>query len=87
MEKIAIVTGGARGIGKAIVETLARKGVKVIADYNRSKEKAEILKEELEKENIFIDIIKADVSKKEECEKLVQYAIDKYGKIDILVNN
>lgn len=87
MEKIAIVTGGARGIGKAIVETLARKGVKVIADYNRSKEKAEMLKEELEKENIFIDIIKADVSKKEECEKLVQYAIDKYGKIDILVNN
>ena len=46
MEKIAIVTGGARGIGKAIVETLARKGVKVIADYNRSKEKAEILKKE-----------------------------------------
>ena len=87
MEKIAIVTGGARGIGKAIVETLARKGVKVIADYNQSKDKAEILKEELEKENIFIDIIKADVSKKEECEKLVQYAIDKYGKIDILVNN
>lgn len=87
MEKVAIVTGGAKGIGKAIVDKLARKGIKVIANYNMSEDKAIELKKDLEKENIFIDIFKADVSKKEECKKLVNYTINKYGKVDILINN
>ena len=87
MQKIAIVTGGARGIGKAITETLAQNGIKVIANYNKSKEQAENLKKELEEKNIIIDIIQADISKKEECEKIIEYTIKKYGKIDILINN
>ena len=87
MEKIAIVTGGARGIGRAIVESLARKGIKVVANYNQSEEQAINLKEILEKENIFIDIFKADVSKREEVKKMIDYVINKYGKIDILINN
>lgn len=87
MEKIAIVTGGSRGIGKAIVEALARKNVKVVANYNQSEKNAKRLKEELEKENIFIDIFKADVSERQEVKSMVNYVIKKYGRIDILINN
>ena len=87
MERVAIVTGGARGIGRAIVEALARKNIKVIANYNQSEEKAKRLQEELKKENILIDIFKADVSKREEVKQMVNTTIKKYGKIDILINN
>lgn len=87
MEKIIIVTGASRGIGREIAKQLAKDGNKVVANYNNSKEKAEELKSELEKENIKIDIFKADVSKREESKALVEYAINKYGRIDILINN
>ena len=87
MSKIAIVTGGSRGIGSAIVESLARKGIKVIKNYNKTKEKANELKEKLAKENIIIDIFKADVSKRADVKEMIDYVIGKYGKIDILINN
>lgn len=87
MDKIAIVTGASRGIGKEITKNLARSGIKVIANYNKSKEKAEQLQQELEKENIKIDIIQADVSKREDIKKIVKYTLEKYNKIDILINN
>ena len=87
MEKIAIVTGASRGIGKTIAKELAKKNIKVIANYNNSKEMAENLKKELESEGYEIDIFKAYISKKEECKKIVEYAINKYKKIDILINN
>ena len=87
MEKVAIVTGASRGIGREIAKSLAKQNIKVIANYNNSKEKAIELKKELEAEGVLIDIVKADVSKREEIKNLVQYAIGNYGKIDILINN
>lgn len=84
---VAIVTGASRGIGREIAKELARKGHKVIANYNKSFEEAQKLQQELQNENIKIDIFKADVSKREEIKEMVKFAENKYGKIDILVNN
>lgn len=87
MSKVVIVTGASRGIGKEIAKELAKKKYIVIANYNKSEKQAMELKESLEKENIEIDIYKADISKRKEAQELVEYAIKKYGKIDVLINN
>lgn len=87
VNKIVVVTGGSRGIGAQIVKTLANENYKVILNYNNSKEQAEKIQQELLELGKEIEIIKADVSKKEEAEKLIQFAINKFNKIDILINN
>lgn len=87
MQEVAIVTGASKGIGKEIAKELAQEGIQVIANYNKSEKEAKSLQEELAKKNIKLDIFKADVSKREEAKKLISYALEKYGKIDILINN
>ena len=83
MNKIVLITGASRGIGREIAKSLSQKGYQIIANYNKSVEQAQKLREE----NINIDIYKADVSNREEVHKMVQYIINKYHKIDILINN
>ena len=87
MNKVVIVTGASKGIGKETAKGLAKKGYQVIANYNKSEKEILELKKELEKENINIEIFKADVSKREEAKELVEYTMKKYKKIDILINN
>ena len=87
MKEVAIVTGASKGIGREIAKELAQEGIQVIANYNKSEKEAKNLQEELAKKNIKLDIFKADVSKREEAKKLINYALEKYGKIDILINN
>lgn len=87
MNKVVIVTGASRGIGKNIAETLARKGLIVVANYNKSEDEAIKFQKELANEGVYIDICKTDVSKREDVKKLVEYTIQKYNKIDVLVNN
>ena len=85
--KVILITGASRGIGRAIAKELANDKDIVIANYNKSKDSAESLKNELQSENKNIDIYQADVSKREEVKKMVEYIINKYGKIDVLINN
>ena len=87
MNKVIIVTGASKGIGKEISKELAKKGNTIIANYNKSEKEIKELQQELEKQNIKIDIYKADISKREEAANLVKYTIQKYGKIDVLINN
>ena len=85
--KVAIVTGAAKGIGRAITIMLAKKGIKVIANYNTSQKQAEELQEQLKKEGWDIDIFQADVSHREEVKNLIAYTIKKYKKVDYIINN
>lgn len=86
-KKIVLVTGASRGIGRAIAKLLAENDYQVIANYCNSLEAAESLQKELKEKNIEIDIFKADVSKRNEVKDLANFVLNKYGKIDILINN
>ena len=86
--KIALGTGSSRGIGKAIVTDFAEKGYNVIINYRKEENEANKLKGELEnKYNIEALTIKADVSNENEVKNMIQQIINKFGKIDVLVNN
>ena len=88
MNKVVLVTGSSRGIGKAIVTDFAEKGYDVVINYRKEEYEANKLREELEnKYNIQALTIKADVSNEYEVKNMVQQIVDKFGKIDVLVNN
>lgn len=88
MNKNALITGETRGIGEAIAREFAKKGYNLIINYVNSKEKAEKLKNELEeKYNIKVLTSQADLADEKAIENMVDIAIKKFGKIDVLVNN
>ena len=87
LNKVALVTGGASGIGRTISLELAKKGAIVVVNYNRSREAADSLIEEISKMNGKAMAFQADVSKFEEAGRLIEAIIQAYGTIHIVVNN
>lgn len=85
--KTIIITGGSRGIGKCMVENFAKQGYNVVLNYNKSEKMAKQIKESLREQGHEIEIFKADVSKKEEVQKMIEFTIEKFKKIDVLINN
>ncbi|MQG06500.1 MAG: 3-oxoacyl-[acyl-carrier-protein] reductase [SAR202 cluster bacterium] len=86
--KNALITGASKGIGRAISIELAKQGVNVAINYNKSKKEAEKISNELINEyNVKSIILKGDVSNKDDCSLIVQESISTFGTLDILVNN
>ena len=85
--KSAVITGGVRGIGKAIAEEFCRQGADVLLCYRSNDEAAQKTADELKQYGTRVELIKGDVSDPEHAAEAAQRAKDLFGKIDILVNN
>jgi len=86
-DKVALITGSSRGIGRAIALRFAEEGAKVCINYVRSRDKAIEVAEKVKGLNGEAIIVQADVSKENEVEKMVNEVVGRFGRIDILVNN
>ena len=87
MKKVALVTGGATGIGKACALQLAGMGYDILISYNTSYAKAEELQKELKEKGTRCEIFQANVSKEEDAAKLVEYCRETFGRLDAVVNS
>ena len=87
MNKVAFVTGATRGIGKQIAITFAQNGYDIAINYRTENDDLKNTKEEVEKYNVNFLAVQGDVSNFEDCERFTQEIIEKYGQIDVLVNN
>jgi acetoacetyl-CoA reductase len=86
-QRVAIVTGGARGIGAAITTALAKSGVHVAAGYSSNAKAAEDLAAKLGAEGLSVSVHQGNVGSPEDCARVVQEVLDAKGRIDHLVNN
>ena len=86
-DRVTIVTGASRGIGRSIAELFAQEGAKVVINYIRSAKEAAALADQINKRGGQAIAVKADVSKQKDVKYLIKTTLEKFGRIDILVNN
>ena len=86
-DQVAIVTGGTKGIGKAVCLIFAEQGAKVVANFSKDVEAAEHLKEEAKSRGLSLGLFKADVTQPDQVKEMVEETFAQHGKIDILINN
>lgn len=87
MSKVAFITGGTRGIGREIAITLAENGFDIVVNYREQNDLLSSLQEEIESKNVEFLSVQGDVSKYEDAERMIKEIIDKFARIDVLVNN
>src|SRR5512146_2295058 len=85
--KVAIVTGASRGIGAAIAKELAAQGASVVVNYRNSAEQATAVVDAICAAGGQAIAVQADVSRLDEAGKLIKAAVDRFGRLDVLVNN
>lgn len=86
-DKVAIITGGSRGIGRAAALALASSGAKVVVNYARSSDAADAVVKEIQAAGGEAIAFQADVSQSEDVDNLIKQTLDKFKRIDVLVNN
>ena len=87
MNKLALITGGTRGIGKQIALTFAKEGYDIAINYKTENDDLKNTKTEIEANNVKCFSFQGDVTKFEDCEKFVKQIVEEFGNIDVLVNN
>ena len=86
-DKVVLVTGSSKGLGKAIAMEFAKEGANVVINYNSDKDGAQGVLDDIKRLGVQSDIIKADVSNSEEVNNMIKKIVEKFGKLDILINN
>lgn len=87
MEKVALITGATRGIGRQVALTLAKEGYNIALNYRTANNELEELKNEITSNGVEALTVQGDVSSFEDCERFIKEIIEKFGRIDVLVNN
>lgn len=87
MNRVALITGSSRGLGRAIAIELAKSGYDIVINYNSSEKRALKVKEEVENYGVKGLVIKCDISSEEEVKSMIDDIVKTFGKIDVLINN
>jgi 3-oxoacyl-[acyl-carrier protein] reductase len=86
-DKIAVITGASSGIGRGIAEAFAQEGADIVVNYNKSKDRAEELVEEIKQSGRRAIAVQADMGDEDDIDRLIAKAVEEFGRIDVWVNN